>query len=304
MPALRRLLLSSALLAVLCAFAGPAAAKTDPAVKCAATKLKVTGKALQGMLACHAAAAKKGVTTAPACLTDLAAALTAAFGKAEVAAAKAESVCPEVGDADDTVADVTELVAAVRAISRPTATASKCTAKKLGAAAGLGSRLFMAHAKHRAKPDPVKLGEAVVAALAALDKAFTKLDDKAADCQVTGDADAVASAIAEEVADTVCDDGAACTDDDLTDQQACFWTPIVCGAGEVCDFRDGQCAHADCCLMSRGIGACVVEIPAAPVPDAEGFCENVDTQHADLTFNGSYGPNCIGWRAAGFTDCF
>src|SRR5262245_39003768 len=75
-------------------FGGPALAKTDPAVGCAAFKLKRAGATASAELACHAAAAQKGLAVDPECLSGAAEKLATAFAKAEAAAKKAGSACP------------------------------------------------------------------------------------------------------------------------------------------------------------------------------------------------------------------
>lgn len=277
-------------------------AKADPIAKCTATKRKVTGKAVAASLACEAAAAKKGITVDPICRTDAIAALTAAFAKAEAAARKADALCSTEGDAAAAATAVGSFVDAVVAAVRVAPEASKCTTKKLVTVGQFTARLFLAHAKNAAKPDPAALDGAVLKADEALAKAFGKLDEKGKDCRTSGDGSALRTSALGLVVGAICDDGQVCTDESFGEQQACLHVARTCAEHLGCDTRTGACVVADCCLMGKGPSACVVPIPADQLPTSAAFCAGIDGMHADLSLL-SFGPSCIGWRAVGFVDC-
>jgi hypothetical protein len=62
--------------------------------RCAASKLKATGKKASGLLGCHAKAAAKGIALDPGCIAKVEGKYNTAFGKAE-----AKGGCNTMGDA-------------------------------------------------------------------------------------------------------------------------------------------------------------------------------------------------------------
>jgi len=292
-----------ALLLVLAGLPAAASAKADPAIKCAAFKLKGRAQAVGVLLGCHALAAKKGVAPEAACLTVPLEKLAAGFEKAEAAAVKAGSACRFENDAAATQAEIEAFLADVVAALHPGPEASKCGAKKLGIVGKHAVRLLNAHAKHLVKPATETLVAAVDTAEVKLASDFAKAEDKSGnDCQSTRDAEQMRARAAALVDAAVCSDGDRCTIDTWEPAQSCRSVPVVCAAHEACDFRSGTCAHADCCLMSTGPGACVVSIPVDQIANSASFCAAVDAAKPALTLL-SFGPSCVGWRAAGFDDC-
>lgn len=286
---------------MLIGFAGTAFAKKDPAVACAVTKLKSTGAMASAAIACHVLAAQKGLAVDIACIDGASGKLAAAFVKAEAAATKARSACPSVGDAAETQGEVRAFVEGVVGALRPQSGGSKCVAKKLGTVGKHAHKLLGTHAANRVKPDAGKFADKTANAAAALAKIFAKLDEKAKDCQTSGDAAAMIAAATALVATQVCDDHSLCTNDSIAGL-VCQNAPITCPEHQACDFRSGSCAPTDCCLMSVSGALCVVEIPVAQIPTSQAFCQSVDAAKANLTLL-NVGPQCIGWRATGASDC-
>ena len=282
---------------------GDVAAKTDPVVACGATKLKAAAAATSARLACHALAAQKGLVVADACLDAAFAKLEDAFAKAEAAAKKAGTVCPTGGDVAATETAIGAFVGDVVGALRPQTAASKCVAKKLGSVGKYAQKLLAAHASQRVKPDAVKFADKTTKAGDLLAALFAKLDEKAKDCQTTGDEPGMVTAANGLLVAQVCDDDDKCTTDGIAGL-VCLHTPITCDAHYACDFRSGSCAYTDCCLMRTASGGlCVVQIPVAQIPTSQTFCQTTAAAHSGLTSINS-GPSCIGWRAAGAADCF
>lgn len=284
------------------ALGGTAFGKTDPVVACTVAKLKATGAAASAIVACHAAAAQKGLTADPECLGAAAAKLAAAFDKAEAAAKKAGSACPTGSDVAETQGEVDAFVTDVVRPLRLQLSASKCVAKKMGSVGKYAQKLLGAHAANRLKADPVKFADKVAKAEAVLTALFAKLDAKAKDCQTSSDEPAMAAAAERLIVTQVCDDNDRCTTDGLAGQ-VCQHSAITCSEHYACDFRTGSCEFTDCCLMSSGAAFCVVEVPVGQIPTEQAFCQSADAAHADLTLIG-VGSQCIGWRATGADDCF
>jgi hypothetical protein len=280
---------------------GNAAAKTDPVVACGAARLKAAGAAASGRLACHALAAQKGLVTDPTCLDGAFGKLEDAFAKAEAAAAKAGTACPGIG-AVGTEGDIDAFVDDVVAALRPQTTPSKCVAKKLANVGKYAQKILAAHASQRVKPDALKFADKTTKAGNLLAALFAKLDEKGKDCQTSGNEPGMVTMAEGLTVAQVCDDTDKCTTDGIAGL-VCLHTPITCQDHYACDFRSGACAYTDCCLMSTGGGFCVVQIPAAQIPTSQTYCQATAAAHAGLTSINS-GPNCIGWRATGATDCF
>lgn len=281
--------------------AGTTFAKTDPAVACAASKLKTTGATASAILACHAGAAQKGLVTDPECVDAASAKLAAAFVKAEGAATKAGSRCPSVDDAAGTQGEIDAFVASVVAALRPQVGGSKCAAKKLASVGKHAQKLLGAHAANRIKADPGKFADKVAAAEAFLTKLFAKLAEKGKDCQTSGDGPAMIAAAESLIVTEICGDADRCTTDSIAGL-VCQHTPIACPVHYACDFNTASCAPTDCCLMGVGSAFCVVEIPIAQIPNSASFCQGVDANSASLKLL-NFGPQCIGWRATGANDC-
>jgi hypothetical protein len=282
--------------------AGTTFAKTDPAVACAASKLKTTGATASAILACHAGAAQKGLATDPECVDAASAKLAAAFVKAEEAARKAGSRCPSLDDAAGTQGEVDAFVASVVAALRPQLGGSKCAAKKLASVGKHAQKLLGAHAANRIKADPGKFADKVAAAEAFLTKLFAKLAEKGKDCQTSGDGPDMIAAVESLIVKQICDDTDRCTTDSIAGL-VCQHAPITCSPHHACDFTSGSCAPTDCCLMGVGTAFCVVEIPIAQIPTSQSFCQNVVAGHPSLKLL-NFGDDCIGWRATGADDCF
>ena len=299
----RPTLAAFATLSLILGLAGTALAKSDPAVACAALKLKTVGATTSALFGCYAAAAQKGLAADPDCLAAPPAKLAATFAKGEAAAQKMGSKCPFEGDAAATQGEIDPFVVGVVAALRPQVGASKCVAKKLGSVGKYAQKLLGAHAKDLLKTDTGKLVDAVTKAETALAAAFAKLDDKGKDCQTTGDERDLAAATAGLIGAEVCDDADRCTTDTIVAGLPCRHAAVTCPAHQACDFRTGSCAVTDCCLMSQGGTACVVEIPVDQLPNSQAFCQSTDAAHATLTLI-NFGPQCIGWRAIGADDCF
>ena len=281
---------------------GTAAAKTDPVVACGAAKLKAAGAAASARLACHALAAQKGLVVDGTCLDAAFGKLDDAFAKAEAAAKKAGTVCPTGIDAAGTEAAIGTFVGDVVAALRPQSDASKCVAKKLASVGKYAQKILGAHAAQRIKPNAMTFADKTTKAGDVLAALFAKLDGKAKDCQTSGDEPGMVTAAEDLIVAEVCDDADKCTTDGVAGL-VCLHTPISCQDHYACDFRTGSCAYTDCCLMSTVSGFCVVQIPVAQIPTSQTFCQSTAAAHPGLTLINE-GPNCIGWRATGASDCF
>ena len=282
--------------------AGTADAKTNPAVACAAFKLKSVGSLASALLLCHAKAAQSGAPVDQKCLDVPREKFAAAFAKAEAAARKGGASCPVEGDAAETRSTTDAQVAAIVSALRPASSPSKCAAKKINAVGKHILQQLGTRAKNLIKPDSDKLAVAVEKSGTALATVFSKADAKGSDCQTSQDATALATSAATLVGTEVCDDDNRCTIDSIVGVETCRQTPVACGAFEACDYRTGDCELANCCLMSLGATTCVVPIPINQVPTSQAFCTGVVTAKPTLTLI-SVGPSCIGWRATGSNDC-
>ena len=278
------------------------AGKADPALTCAAVKLKTTGATASAMLGCHAKAALKGLVTDPECLDGAAAKLAAAFEKAEAVVTKAGALCASDAAAAETQGTINTFVANVVTALRLQAGASKCVAKKLGSVGKQAQKVLGTHAANLVKPEAAKSVDKLAKADAVLAAIFAKLDDKAKDCQTTGDEQNMAAAVGSLIVAEICDDTNLCTTDSITGL-LCQHTPVTCSEHYACDLGTGSCEPNDCCLMRVGESLCVVEIPIAQIPTSKAFCESTDAAYDNLTLI-NYGPNCVGWRATGADDCF
>jgi hypothetical protein len=282
---------------------GTAPAKTDPVVACAALKWKTVGATTSALLACHAAAAQKGLAADPECLALPPAKLAATFAKGEAAAQKAGGTCPFEGNAATTQSKIDTFVGSILAALRPETGASKCIAKKVASVGKHTQKLFGAHAKNLLKTDTLKLVDAATKAETGLAAVFAKLDDKGKDCQTSGDGPGMVAAAAGLIGTEVCDDADRCTTDTVITGSPCQHAAVTCPTNQACDFRTGSCAVTDCCLMNLGTTFCVVEIPGAQIPTSQAFCQSSDAAHPTVMLI-SFGSQCIGWRAAGAADCF
>ncbi len=289
-----------AVIAVL-GLAGTSSGKTDPAVGCGAFELKTAGATASAVLGCHAVAAEKGLAVDPGCVGGAANKLAAAFAKAEAIATKAGGACPAGPDATATQDEIDAFVGDVVQALRPSQGPSKCVAKKLAKVGKYAQVLLGAHAANRIKSDSTKFADKATKAAASLAVAFQKLEDKGKDCATAKDASAMAANVHDLIVAEVCDDADRCTTDDISGL-VCQHAPITCADHYACDFRTGSCAYTDCCLMRLGTGLCVVEIPGAEIPTSQAYCQGVDAAHANLSLI-NFGPQCIGWRAAGAGNC-
>lgn len=277
-------------------------AKTDPVVACAAFKLKSAGALAAAQLTCHAKAAAGGATVDQKCLGVPGEKLIAGFAKAEAAARKAGAACASEGDAGETRERIEAEVVAIATALHPTSGSSKCTAKKIAAVGKQIVQRLGGHAKHLLKPDAAKLTDVVTKSIAGLGAVFAKADDKGKDCQTSHDFTPVANLAVTLVGAELCDDGNRCLIDTVVGVDTCMHSAVTCAATKACDFRTGTCEPANCCLMSNGGTSCVVPIPDNQIATSQAFCAGVHTAKPALTVL-QFGPSCINWRAAGFTDC-
>jgi hypothetical protein len=157
----------------------------DPAASCHAAKLKATGKAVGGLLGCHAKASKAGLTPSPTCIARAQQSITDRFAKAE-----ARGGCSSEGDAGAVGEASSGSVVAIVAALRPALTASTCVSKKLGAAGKYGASVLTAHAANVTRPSNANLAKALAKASSKLDQDFAKASQEA-DCSTSANAPAV-----------------------------------------------------------------------------------------------------------------
>jgi cysteine-rich repeat protein len=190
---------------------------TKASLACASAKLKTAGKDYAAKLKCYSKVAAKGLAVDPNCLTSADGKTTAAFAKIEAKGGCAvdANAFDQNGDTigDGMVASILNQINLGRQISGsliyrgvsgpiigpndeslalllyPTQTASKCTAKKIGALGKFLAALFGCDSKAAKKNVPVDQ--------ACIDKAIDKLNtsfakaDAGVGCLTTGDAEDV-----------------------------------------------------------------------------------------------------------------
>lgn len=247
--------LATSLLLTLAALA-PAAGTPDQ--KCAAAKLKATGKKAAAKLKCQAKAVKAGVAIDVTCLAKAEAKFAAAFAKAE-----AKGGCATVGDAAAVESAVDAFVGDVVTALPDGGTddGRACAAAKIGASGKKASGKLTCHAKAVGKAvtvDPLCLGK-VEGKFAA---AFAKAEAKGG-CNTSGDAAAV-----EATVDTFVDDAVA----------ALVVVPLVVSfAADVQPIFTASCAAVVGChasvapaqgmdLSAGAAYADVVNVPSAEMP--------------------------------------
>ncbi len=168
----------------------PAAAKSDPAAKCSATKVQAAGKKAGAKLKCWAKAVKKAIAVDPLCLGTAEEKFDAAYAKIE-----AKGGCLTNGDAPAIEALVDSFVAgAVGALpDGATPEGAKCASSKIQAAGKKADGKLKCHAK--------AIGKAIAVDAACITKvegkfsaAFAKVEAKGG-CATTGDAGTIEASV-------------------------------------------------------------------------------------------------------------
>jgi hypothetical protein len=150
--------------------AQPSTGRAAAGLSCQTAKLATAGRMLRDLLRCEGAAATVGTAIAASCVDAARASLAEQFQKLE-----AQGHCVAGNDAASIESEIESIESGGISL-RPFVNASACAGEKLVASAAYASRIALAVARDKRKPDDVALNRATSAAALTLRRAFQRAE--------------------------------------------------------------------------------------------------------------------------------